>query len=649
MKQLHQRTLITLLCLVLSTGLLAGCARQTDALPPGGMEHEVLTLKPIPADKMMITLQGVDGVDLNQMEREIEAHFPDVDIVQVLYTWLKNDLEHNSGQDIVLNQDLSWLAEHSDNLVDLTTESYLQNYSLSSLSNCAINGSVYVLPGPAHVYGIVYNQDMFQANGWKIPKNLDEFIQLCQTIESTGIRAFQPALYYKDAMRQFLAGFTYQPAFYGLENSMWFSDYHQGTATMANHLEPALDNLKQLSDAGIIRTSDFKTTPAGRSAMMYQKRNCAMIIESQNAEVYAREWNLADQPVNVGMMPFFSGNEPNSDFLFTVPQYYMGINSKLEQPGNEEKLQRVKEILGWLSTVEGQTAIMDSEALAISHVRGVPWKNTSFFQAAQATIAEGRLIPQPMLSQSFAMSVESSLQETLPLFMEGTLAAQDVTRTMDQAHDKEQQHISNYQQIGHAEEDFTVLQLAQLMADIFRERANAQIGLCQANTRQRGVGIKLYQGELYYNYRDTALDWRLEQGFLPGNAGENSQKLMRVQMTGQALLDLLNSTTEDKPAYWVASGMKIVFAPWAGDGNRIISATLANGEPLQPEAIYTVALWNGAADEKYILKTETYFENSITDLFKERVAQTGSIKPEWDEDFILDWSIVKTQPENNAS
>lgn len=67
------------------------------------------------------------------------------------------------------------------------------------------------------------------------------------------------------------------------------------------------------------------------------------------------------------------------------------------------------------------------------------------------------------------------------------------------------------------------------------------------------------------------------------------------------------------------------------------------------EAIYTVALWNGAADEKYILKTETYFENSITDLFKERVAQTGSIKPEWDEDFILDWSIVKTQPENNAS
>lgn len=156
------------------------------------------------------------------MEREIEAHFPDVDIVQVLYTWLKNDLEHNSGQDIVLNQDLSWLAEHSDNLVDLTTESYLQNYSLSSLSNCAINGSVYVLPGPAHVYGIVYNQDMFQANGWKIPKNLDEFIQLCQTIESTGIRAFQPALYYKDAMRQFLAGFTYQPAFYGRKTACGF-------------------------------------------------------------------------------------------------------------------------------------------------------------------------------------------------------------------------------------------------------------------------------------------------------------------------------------------------------------------------------------------------------------------------------------------
>ena len=95
--------------------------------------------------------------------------------------------------------------------------------------------------------------------------------------------------------------------------------------------------------------------------------------------------------------------------------------------------------------------------------------------------------------------------------------------------------------------------------------------------------------------------------------------------------------------------MKIVFAPWAGDGNRIVSAALANGEPIHPEATYTVALWNGAADEKYISKIEACFEDSITDLFKERVAQAGSIKPEWDEDFILDWSIVKTQPENNAS
>ncbi len=45
----------------------------------------------------------------------------------------------------------------------------------------------YALPYVANAAGILYNKDMFAEHGWSIPTTWDEFIALCQTIESEGI------------------------------------------------------------------------------------------------------------------------------------------------------------------------------------------------------------------------------------------------------------------------------------------------------------------------------------------------------------------------------------------------------------------------------------------------------------------------------
>ncbi len=55
---------------------------------------------------------------------------------------------------------------------------------------------VYAVPYVANAAGVLYNREMFKENGWEIPTTWDEFMDLCDTIKSSG----QQPLYfgYKD-------------------------------------------------------------------------------------------------------------------------------------------------------------------------------------------------------------------------------------------------------------------------------------------------------------------------------------------------------------------------------------------------------------------------------------------------------------------
>lgn len=46
----------------------------------------------------------------------------------------------------------------------------------------------YAVPYVANAAGVLYNREMFQENGWKIPETWDEFIALCDEIKAAGIQ-----------------------------------------------------------------------------------------------------------------------------------------------------------------------------------------------------------------------------------------------------------------------------------------------------------------------------------------------------------------------------------------------------------------------------------------------------------------------------
>lgn len=626
----------TLVSLLIMVCILTGCLQKSRQ---GTADDDVLTLKEIPEDKLMITMRMGDGMDFESMETAIEKQFPEVDIVVRSNTSVEQSIAYQDAEDIVLMVDGNYLVSNfADCFIDLSAEPCVQNYYLSALQESELDGKLYYLPGPSNIYGIVYNKDMFREHGWKVPENLDEFIALCVEIEKTGIRAIQPALYYKDAVRQIFTGFTYKPIFSGGENEKWISDYRNGNEVMEGHMEPAFDILDRLLEAGVIRAEDFDVQPGMRSEMMYESKTCAMIFETQAAEDYAEQRSGEDAP-ELGLMPFFSGADRDSDYFLSVPIYNIAISRKLEEKGNEEKLAVVKEILEYLSTAEGQKNAMGDNTSVISSVKGMEYTYNEFLGDAKGTIEKGHVVPQPLFVEAANTEVDQVLRENMILYTAEGIGRKQFMLNLDQARNQVLDNKKAFKSttIGYAEETFTVLQTACLIGEVFQERTGAQIALCPANTRYFGNNSKIYQGEIMYGRNDT-LD-----GFLAIAFQQEEGKLVKVRMTGENILKSLNTQYVQKAnfpdAYITASGLQITFAPWAEEGRRYVSVKMADGAELKPDELYTVAFWNGLVDPQLIESVVEEYEDEAADLFQKWVEnQGGRIKPD-NKDFILDWTI----------
>lgn len=645
---------ITLICVLVMSLCLSGCVNQSKQVRQGTSDNEVLNLEEIPRDKLMLTMRMADGMDYTAIETAIETEFPNVDIVIRSNTDLNSSIAQRDIDDIVMMINGNYaIADLEACFIDLSSENYVQNYYISSLQQSEMDGKLFYLPGPSNIYGIVYNKDMFRDHGWTVPKDLDSFLSLCIQIEQEGIRAIQPALYYKDATRQFFTGFIYDAVLSGGTNAKWLSEYRTGNAVMEGHMEPAFDILDRLIEAGVLRSEDFEMMPGDRSDMMYSEQSCAMILETQAAPSYAEE-RVGDAAPELGLLPFFSGSDEDSDYFLSVPIYYMAASKKLEEPGSERKLAAVREIFAYFSTVEGQEAVIGENSSVISSVKGVGHESTEFLDSAIAIIEKGHIVPQPFFVGSAGTEVDQVLRQDLMQYASGEIDRDRFMADMDQARDLVLQNEKTTQTviIGTAEESFSIMETSILIAKVFQEKTGAQIGLCPANTRMPGNNWKIYQGGIQYG-RDDTLDNLLKISFQhKEDENKNEGKLVKVRMTGESIIKsfepLYVQRSNFQSAYMTASGLKITFAPWAGEGNRYVSVKLADGSELDPDASYTVAFWNGSVDPALIDAVEAEYDDTAADLLREWIeGQGGSIKPNH-KDFTLDWTITESVNANKT-
>jgi ABC-type glycerol-3-phosphate transport system substrate-binding protein len=606
---------------------LAGCGETSEdeaVTVQGGYENEILTTKAVDQDKTMITVRIENNVaSSDSLEKILENKFPDVDFVLIHdgtinseYT-VRADLVNGTECDLILSRRLNTVDDiASDYLLDLSAEDFVNNYYSSAVDSCAnSDGKLYYLPGPADVYGIIYDTVMFEENGWELPHSYSEFVALLDTIREANLTVtyvdengdrktdtvvpIQPTMMYPDMFQIIFNTYGYDEVFRGVDNFKWLTEYQNGEGSLVGHLEPAVYKFKSLFDDGILSLNDWEVQPLTRSTMMYTYHTTAMVIDCQNAIVYAQTFaeNAGDNGEyhEVAMMPFWTSDDADSDYVYAIPSFYMAINKKSAAESAEKK-KLLLDVYDYLSSVEGQEVLIN-DSPQISNVWDVPMEGSKFSEAISDTVSAGRVINTFYLAAGEdSKQVEKQLRSTVPDMLQGNISMKDWLLAADQVRDDFLAGNLNQETVyGQVETTLTRLESVYTLAQMYQQLADADIGICYGGNWRNGTNSHFYKGDI----TDSSLTCVTPAKESSSDDSPMVGTIVTSTMTGAQILDILNNAKgpDSEGGYYVASGLTVRFDPWAAQGSRVLSCKTSDNKDIDENATYKVAYFYGSLPE----------------------------------------------------
>lgn len=610
---------------MLTTGLVS-CSQKVNT------QTEILTQKVLSPDKIPITVLVKNAFTINTFEKEVEKKFSNIDIIQV-GNYSSNmgiaeyeaRLKNGDLTDIVMTWPLDVGEEYwSQHLLDLSSFSFTGKYATSMLDNISKDGKLYYLPGPSQVRGIVYNKTLFEEKGWSVPTDFDSFIKLCKTIEESGIRSFQLGLGNQEVLDTAFVGFGYEQSFSKPENAHKIKNYNNGIGSFADNYTPALETFQVLIDNGILRKDDLNLRYQNREQMLFT-RQCAMVEDSVLLTRMGFERNGCTD--EFALMPFFNPGT-QSDWARLYPVCYVGVSKQLADGKNQEKYNLVKELLEYISTPEGQAALAGDTGAMFSSLNGVAPPDIPEIVDLLPALTHGRYAVFPTLKNA-----QNALRLGLAAMVEGTATAADVIKMVDKENTTPLVPIP-HKVLGKATEDFTLIETGNFLTDTMREESGCDIALFLDNGKDglsngKGLAGRLYEGEI------TSLDtFRV----FPDLRNSEKGVMWKVTMTGADLVKTLeHSISVDNNIrgwFYYFSGLKMTYAPSAEAGSRISKITDINGDKIDSERLYSIAVMDGTIPEEYIKSSEKT-DTLISGVFEKAIMDAGTISPSGDGRFTV--------------
>ena len=168
--------------------LLTGCS-DSDKTADGKTIVELVHYKPEAVD-VFEQLEAEFNATHDDVQLKIESPNDAMTILKTRFTredypdiiGIGGDINYSYFVDADILRDISdyeGLADIKSSYVDI----------LEGLEFVPTEGT-YGVPYVANAAGILYNRDMFEEHGWKIPETWDELIALCDEIQSEGILPF---------------------------------------------------------------------------------------------------------------------------------------------------------------------------------------------------------------------------------------------------------------------------------------------------------------------------------------------------------------------------------------------------------------------------------------------------------------------------
>jgi ABC-type glycerol-3-phosphate transport system substrate-binding protein len=609
---MKKKGIIAILSLLMLVGM-TGCSGKKSL--QGAPDNEIITTMPVEQEKTMITVRVEFGAgQQDNLEQVLETKFPNVDIVlrhdgstSSVYT-MRANLEAGVECDLILSRRLPSVEDIAeDYLLDLSAESFVDSYYMTAVDSCAsTNGKLYYLPGPSDIYGIVYDKTMFEENNWEVPHSYSEFIALLNTIRETETESgeqivpIQVSLMYPDMFQILFNTYGYEDAYAGSDNFLWLTEYQIGNGSMVGHMENAVEDFRKLFEDGMLSVSDMEVTPTERSQMLYTDHSSAMTVECQNAVNYAKEYaendDSGEEAHEVAMMPFWTSDDEDGDYLYAIPGYYMAINKSAAEESDEKK-EILLEIFDYLSSEEGQEALIGDE-FQVSNIAGVQLNLNEFSEDIIPTIEKGQIINTFYLAAGENnKQVERQMLTSAQDMLLGNISVEDWLLAADAVRDQcTSGTFAEEESYGQVETTMTRLETAYTVAEMYASLMDAPIGICCGGGWSRSTNGYLYEGDI----TDSSLSCITpDKESTAEDEDTDANKIVTAYLTGQQILDILNdatvtSTTKGLSTYYVAYGLEVEFNPWVDMGDRVLSCKLPNGQDIDPDEVYEVAYFNGS-------------------------------------------------------
>lgn len=583
------------------------------------------------SEKIQIVFEYQDGHVSEDFENTLEELFG-VDIVmdmnkkQKAYLRLKEELTHDMAPDMVLCESMSLIDDEilTRYLYDLGSEGFVNNYYLSSIEACtASDGGLYYLPGPSYVYGIVYDKTAFKELGLSVPTNYSEFVSLIQTVDEMGltgtepdpeddtktievpIRAFVPTIRWCDMFRIIFNTYSYEECIRGMSNAKWLSEYQCGEGSMVGHMEPGVEKYMQLFEDNVLSLDFWDMRPGYRTSKLYDYHTSLMTIECQQGYQYNMQINT-DNPDNLhemGMMPFYTSDNPGSGYLYSIPRSFIGIT---KQGANDpDKLDIMLQIMEYLSTPEGQKLLINGGDY-FGFLKDDMSLESDFYSDVIDTIEAGRIIPSFYYEgESNGERVESYMHETTTELISGNITVKEWLECADEVRDKalapKEQEI-----YGTSKETLVPLQTAYVDGLAYLNSMDADIAYVPVCDNY-GTNSYLYSGDI----TDETIELITTECYYNINPGEDDFSYVVVEMTGQELIDMALASSDNGMAAF--AGVEMTYSKTGANGKQYISLKI-EGKDMDMNKTYRIASLRGAVSGKKVVTT--YPELTFEDIIK---------------------------------
>ena len=239
-----KRNIFRGLAAVLALGMcmtgLAGCGSEKRA--DGKTEIEVVSYKPEAVkafekiekrfnethDDIHLTISSPNEAMTILKTRFIREDYPDIIAIG-------GDSNYSNFLDADLFDDISNLDE-----VQTVKQAYLD---MDKELEFIPKDGTYALPYAANAAGILYNKDLFEENGWKVPTTWQEFTTLCDEIKQSGTLPLYMG--FKDTWTCLA---PWNALAVGLTDSDTYSQVNMGNTTFSDTYGPVAEKMRALLD-----------------------------------------------------------------------------------------------------------------------------------------------------------------------------------------------------------------------------------------------------------------------------------------------------------------------------------------------------------------------------------------------------------------